>query len=462
MSPSRRARSIGSAVIAACVAAGCSHATQQNGKTLPARDNGVARPLEIYRDLGFHAGTISFPAIASLATMAGPADSTYVMLEMSLPSNALRFQRSPSGFAADYGVSLVVMSDTTTVRRLDDRQRVTVATFAETTRSDESIVYQNAVAVKPGRYIVQMQANDVNSARGFKATDTLDVPAYGAEAVHVGSPVFVYNAKGRTDRRMKPTLVANPRNTAAYGGQSPRIYVEGYGIPADQPVKVNVVNEEGTSIWSTDATLPSGDNTLRYGVLDLPGEKLPLGRMWLEVSTPGTQSERTPMVLTISEQWMVTNFDEVVEFLRYIGYQDELDALKKGTPEERRAAWETFWAKRDPLPVTPTNEFRDRFFERVRYATDNFKEPGLLGWKTARGEVFIVLGAPDHVQERWAGNVDTNGPSNALEWIYDNAPGGRLTLLFIDRGSFGRYELESSSESAFRAASDRLKPRGTK
>jgi GWxTD domain-containing protein len=447
---------------AALTAAACSHATQQNGRTLAPRDQGVARPLEIYRALGVHAGTASFPEIASLATMAGPADSTYVMLEMSLPSNALRFQRGPGGFAADYAVSLVVLKDTVTVRRLDEKQRVTVASFAETTRSDESVVYQNAIAVKPGQYIVQMQANDVNSARGFRATDTINVPAYGAESTRIGSPVFVYNAKGRADRNIKPTLVSNPRNTAAYGGESPRVYVEAYGVAADQPVKVDVVNEQGTSIWSTDAMLPSGDNALRYGVIDLPGDKLPLGRMWLELSTSGTRTDRTPMVLTISEQWMVTNFDEVVEFLRYIGYQDELDGLTKGTPEERRAAWETFWAKRDPLPATPANEFRDRFFERVRYATDTFKEPGLMGWKTARGEVYIVLGAPDHVQERWVGNIDPNGPSNALEWIFDNAPGGRLNLLFIDRGMFGRYELESSSESAFRAASERLRPRGTK
>jgi GWxTD domain-containing protein len=164
-------------------------------------------------------------------------------------------------------------------------------------------------------------------------------------------------------------------------------------------------------------------------------------------------------VLTITDQWMVTNFDEVVEFLRYIGFQDELDSLKTGTPERKRIAWETFWAKRDPIPATPENEFRDKFFDRVRYATETFKEPGLLGWKTERGEVYIVLGPPDHVQERWVGQVDPNGPPNALEWLYDNVPGGRMSLLFIDRGMFGRYELEPSSASAFRSLSDRMKPR---
>jgi hypothetical protein len=61
--------------------------------------------------------------------------------------------------------------------------------------------------------------------------------------------------------------------------------------------------------------------------------------------------------------------------------------------------------------------------------------------------------------EQWVGTVNTNGPPNAQEWTYDNVPGGRLGLLFIDRGMFGRYELEQSSASAFRSTAERLKPR---
>lgn len=453
---------VASTLGALCVLSACSQAKPGGNAPTPTRDQAVSRPLEIYRDLGFKAGPPQFPAVASFATVAGPADSTFVMLELSMPATALRFQRGTGGFSADYSVSLAFLQDTVTIRRFDEKQRVTVATFAETSRSDESVVYQNAIAVKPGRYIVQMQASDANSARGFKTTDTVDIPAYGPESARVGSPIFIYTADGRTTRGTRPTLISNPRHTVSYGGDSPRLYVEAYGIAADQPVKVNVVNEQGTSIWSADAALPRGDNALRYGVVELPGEKLPLGKMWVEVSAAGTTTKRTPLVLTITDQWMVTNFDEVIEFLRYVGFQDELDSLKTGTPEQKRAAWESFWSKRDPLPATPENEFREKFFERVRYATETFREPGLLGWKTERGEVFIVIGAPDHAQERWVGQVDAGGPPNALEWIYDNVPGGRMSLLFIDRGMFGRYELEPSSASAFRALSDRMKPRKSK
>ncbi len=449
------------AVVALCIAAtACSKAPAGGRTPTPSRDRPVSRPLEIYKELGFKAGPPQFPAVASFATMAGPSDSTYVMLSLSMPSSALRFQRGSAGFAADYSVSLAFLQDTVTVRRMDEKQRVTVATFAETGRTDESVVYQNTIAVQPGRYIMQLQANDANSTRGFRATDTVDIPAYGAGGSRIASPVFVYTADGRADRGVRPTLVSNPRHTVAYGGDAPKLYVETYGLPAEQPVKVNVVDEKGASIWTADAALPRGGDALRYGVLDIPGDKLPLGKMWVEVSAGGMTTKRTPLVLTISDQWMVANFDEVIEFLRYVAFQDELDSLKAGGPPERRIAWESFWARRDPLPATTVNEFRDQFFDRVRYATEMFREPGLLGWKTVRGEVYIVLGPPDHMQERWVGQTsDLSGPPNALEWVYDNVPGGRLNLLFVDVGMFGRYELSLSSESAFRSTAERMKPR---
>jgi hypothetical protein len=89
-----------------------------------------------------------------------------------------------------------------------------------------------------------------------------------------------------------------------------------------------------------------------------------------------------------------------------------------------------------------------------------FREPGLLGWNTDRGEVYIVLGPPDRAQEEWVGrNSDRGGPPNALLWSYNNVPGGNLELLFIDYGFYGRYEMDTSSESAFRSTAERLKPR---
>jgi len=70
-----------------------------------------------------------------------------------------------------------------------------------------------------------------------------------------------------------------------------------------------------------------------------------------------------------------------------------------------------------------------------------------------------VLGPPDQALERYIGVSNMSGEPNAEEWLYTGAPGGRLTLLFLDRSGFGRFELSPSSAAAFRGVADRMKPK---
>jgi GWxTD domain-containing protein len=426
----------------------------------PTAGEAFSRPLEIYRDLGFMTGSGQFPVVASLATVAGPRDSTYVLLGMSLPNSALRYQRDPdgSGFFAEYRIEVTFMDpDSIAVKRFEARELVRISTFAETGRTDESVVYQQGFTLPPGSYIVRLQAADVNSSRGFRMTDTLTAPDYSLSA-SVSSPVLVYEAAGRTHRDVMPDLISNPRHTVPYGGAAPLLYVESYGA-STRPVDVRVLNEAGGMVWSATAALRGGGDDLRYGVVEIPAEALPLGKFWVEVSD-GARPSRTPIVMTISDQWMVANLEDVLDFLRFIAHPEELDSLQMGGPADQRAAWDRFWERRDPLLVTDVNEYRDAFFQRVRYATEAFREAGgRAGWNTDRGEVYIVLGPPDNSVERYIGERDITRQPNAEEWVYTAVPGGRLNLLFYDRSGFGRYELVPSSSAAFRSVADRLKPR---
>ena len=176
----------------------------------------------------------------------------------------------------------------------------------------------------------------------------------------------------------------------------------------------------------------------------------------MEASVEGGKALRTPFLISISDQWMVANFGEVLRFLEYIANPVEVDSLRRAQGSHRREAWDRFWAKRDPLPATPINEFREQFFERIRVATEQFSETGRPGWDTDRGEVYIVFGAPDQTLERAVGR-DASARPNLVEWLYESVPGGRLVLQFIDRGGFGHYELTPGSEAAFRTVAVRMR-----
>lgn len=53
-----------------------------------------------------------------------------------------------------------------------------------------------------------------------------------------------------------------------------------------------------------------------------------------------------------------------------------------------------FWARRDPTPNTPRNEFRDEFDRRVQYADQNFGNTRQKGSLSDRGRILVLFGAP--------------------------------------------------------------------
>jgi GWxTD domain-containing protein len=61
---------------------------------------------------------------------------------------------------------------------------------------------------------------------------------------------------------------------------------------------------------------------------------------------------------------------------------------------DAKAFIDLFWARRDPTPATPENEFKADFDRRVEYANAQFGQARKKGALTDRGRVFIVLGPP--------------------------------------------------------------------
>ena len=447
-------------VVVLLLAAGCAGGGSGAGGPEPRTASEFPRPLEIYERVGLLTGSEDFPGVASLTSIAGPGDSTQLILGLSLPNSVLRFTREGDAFAARYVVSLRVARDGQPVARIDRTEVVRVADFAETGRTDETILFQATVRVEPGPYEVALRVRDGLSARGFEAKDTLTVPGYGADGVAVAEPVPVYGAELRTSVSAFPDLVMNPRHVIAYGALPARIYVEAYGASRS---RLELRDDQGEVVWQRTVDLERGAG-LATGVVELPGDSLPLGRFWLSASVDGSTSARVPILVTISDSWLASNFEEVLAFLRLVAPPEEVRGLESVGSEERRERWDAFWAARDPVPVTPSNEFRDEFFERIRVATQQFGEGGRAGWLTDRGEVYIVLGPPsDFSALELRADRPVAGESDAQQWTYDRVPGGgRLSLVFVDRGGLGSYRLTPASEAAFRSVADRIRRQGAR
>ncbi len=82
--------------------------------------------------------------------------------------------------------------------------------------------------------------------------------------------------------------------------------------------------------------------------------------------------------------------------VKYLLTKEEDQTYKKLKVDEDRTKFvEEFWAKRNPSPDTPENEYRVEFYRRAREAAALFTDEGGRGWQDERGHVFILLGKPD-------------------------------------------------------------------
>ena len=147
---------------------------------------------------------------------------------------------------------------------------------------------------------------------------------------------------------------------------------------------------------------------------------------------------------------------------------------------EAQAFIDLFWARRDPTPATPKNEFREQIEQRIQYANEKFFSPRkkIPGAQTERGMTIIVFGPPHRVAKQHAaaqlgasgsagtigvGSVAAGRPQpdlsqnrsavadrlNSLEtWLYEGENVRQLfgvpraELTFVDRTNTEEFGLE--------------------
>ncbi|MBW8838840.1 MAG: GWxTD domain-containing protein [Gemmatimonadetes bacterium] len=139
----------------------------------------------------------------------------------------------------------------------------------------------------------------------------------------------------------------------------------------------------------------------------------------------------------------------MLDLLRYFGQDDRIAALRRAPPSERGRLWREFYTATDPNTATPENEALNQYFSRITGANQRFKDEGVPGWRTDRGEVFIILGPPDESIE------NTPGTGNrVVRWSYEAY---RLDLYFVDETGFGRLRLTAGSRAEFERVMTRVR-----
>ena len=140
------------------------------------------------------------------------------------------------------------------------------------------------------------------------------------------------------------------------------------------------------------------------------------------------------------------------EDVTYIISPEERTAfLQLETNEEREQFIEQFWLRRSSNPDMPDNDFKEEHYRRIAYANEHFAS-GIPGWKTDRGRIYIIWGAPDEIESHPTGGtydrpMEEGGGSTTTypweRWRYRYLEGiqENVELEFVDPSGSGEYHL---------------------
>jgi GWxTD domain-containing protein len=405
----------------------------------------VVNPTAFYQRLGRLAAADPLPFVGSVAFAEGPGDSVITVLGLSLENRALTFQRDANVFVARYRVAISFQREGARAVELSRDEIVRVSTFQETLRAEESVLFQQILRLTPGTYNVSVTVRDAASTSESRAQGRYTAPSF--EPGTTSAPILAYQATGRGSPSDPLSVVLNPRGAVGYGSDTLLAYIEGYNFTGPSTIPFEVLDEQQDVIY-TDSLRFRGGRPVESQVIRLAPDSISLGELQLVVGRKPTQRSTSALV-SFSQAWVITNYDEMLDLLRYFGEDARVNAMRKAPPSERSRLWRQFYADTDPNKITPENEALNQYFGRISSANARFTDEGVPGWRTDRGEVFIALGAPDESIESTPGTA-----GRIVRWSYLTY---RLALYFEDETGFGRLRLTPGSRSEFDRTLNRIK-----
>ena len=438
------------AIAAAAAALGCGGSAGRGGapeSATPAADDAQIPGVTaaVFRRIGRLASGDPLPFVGTMVFADGPGDTTLAVLALSLENRSLTFEREPSAYVARYRVDMSVRPAGAAAIDVGREEIVRVATLQETSRTDESVLFQQNFRLVPGKVQVTVAVRDVASGLEGRAEREYEVPAFGPGTT--SDPILTYQAQGRGRPEDPLGLVLNPRGTAGFGGDTVLAYIEGYAFPRPRTLPFEVRNDQDSVIYR-DSLRFRGGRPVESQVIRLAPDSLVLGEMRVLVGT-GEEARQATVLVSFTPAWLVTSYDQMISLLRYYAPNPWLDSLRRAGPPDRNRLWREFWRNTDPNPKTPQNEQLDEYFTRVATANAQIKDEGVPGWRTERGEVFITLGPPDEITE-----ANPGPQARIIRWTYTNF---RLALFFIDESGFGRYRLTPQSRAEYERLQARLR-----
>jgi len=372
------------------------------------------------------------------ASYLGVDSTTHVLaIQTKISFDKLMFIKTDSVYEARYELSVTVFDGKKGQKGFRTiKKRAIARQFSQTNSNDIFDMVTLEFNLEPGKYRVEISLLDKDLQKTAHQNLKMIIPDYFSR------PVTVSTCRFPEQRVNDNSSVSDCVFSVSGVLLKSRLYHPVsfwiYSIEGDKTVDINyeVLNAEGKVIRKAEETVDlSGLVTQHEYLLKTDFE---CGAYQLRI---GTGKGRSKMRQTRNFKLhykgmpvMSTSLNAAIEQLRYIAESEDRALFQDAvTEEEKIGLFREFWKIRDPSPQTPANELMEEYYRRVQFVNKKFG--GFTkGWKTDRGRVFMILGAPDVVDRH---PFDPNAYPYQI-WHYNRV---NRRFVFVDDSGFGEYYL---------------------
>lgn len=158
-----------------------------------------------------------------------------------------------------------------------------------------------------------------------------------------------------------------------------------------------------------------------------------------DYTSPDEQGYMQSEFILLTEKQVDDEYDKLIY---YRTSADNKEWENSKTLEDKRKFLYKFWRKKDTNINTPRVESRDEYFKRIKEANKLYKQSFTDGWKSDRGRIYVLYGAPSEIERHFM-EADVK---NYEIWKYDYFEGGTICVFAeIQTSGEGSYFLVHST-----------------
>src|SRR4030065_445578 len=318
----------------------------------------------------------------------------------------------------------------------DKEIKITTKEFDQTTSKTNYNLSLRSFNLEAGKYLMRTSFEDVDSRKEYAVENLITVRKMEQEFAMSDMMLISKQTAVEGSSKIIPNV---SRNVAAKKDGIPFFFEVYSSMPREIKIEYSVLDDGKDKVYKeeTSRQIDSGRTQIFHNIKEVD---LGLGNYILTTDIKDDKNDlAVSTIKNFVSRWMgvprsIKELDKAVAQMVYLATSSELDEINDAkSKEEKIQNYLAYWKKKDPDPQSEDNPVFYEYYRRVVFANENFSHY-IEGWRTDRGMVFIILGAPNNIDRHPFEYYSK--PYEAWEYYELNKSFG-----FLDETGFGDYRL---------------------